>query len=74
VLVQHKLTEQLEAQALWIGSLNRSDWMFRPRLSWNPAKNWRLQFGVDVFNGPPLGYFGQFSNRDRVYTEVRYNF
>jgi hypothetical protein len=74
VLVQHKLTEQLEAQALWIGSLNRSDWMFRPRLSWNPAKNWRVQFGVDVFNGPPLGYFGQFSNRDRVYTEVRYNF
>jgi hypothetical protein len=74
VLVQHKLTEQLEAQALWIGSLNRSDWMFRPRLSWNAAKNWRWQFGVDVFNGPPLGYFGQFSNRDRVYTEVRYNF
>jgi hypothetical protein len=74
VLVQHKLTEQLEAQALWIGSLNRSDWMFRPRLSWNAAKNWRLLFGVDVFNGPPLGYFGQFSDRDRVYAEVRYTF
>jgi len=27
-----------------------------------------------VFHGPPLGYFGQFSDRDRVYTEVRYNF
>ena len=28
----------------------------------------------DIFGGPPLGLFGQFDNRDRVYTEVRYAF
>ncbi|MGH8714369.1 MAG: DUF1302 family protein [Casimicrobiaceae bacterium] len=74
LLLSHKLTERLEAQALWIGSLNRTDWMFRPRLSWNVEKNWQLLLGVDVFKGPPLGYFGQFDNRDRVYSEVRFSF
>ena len=36
--------------------------------------NWRLILGVDVFQGPPLGFFGQYDNRDRVYTEARYSF
>jgi hypothetical protein len=59
---------------LWISSLNRRDWMLRPRVMWNFEKNWRLAAGIDVFNGPPLGFFGQYSNRDRAYTEVRYSF
>jgi hypothetical protein len=48
--------------------------MLRPRLAWDFRKNWRLRFGVDVFKGPPLGFFGQFDNRDRVYAELRYSF
>ena len=63
-----------EAQATFISSLNRSDWLFRPRVQWNFEQNWRLLFGADVFRGPPLGMFGQYSNRDRVYAEVRYSF
>jgi hypothetical protein len=74
LLVNHKLTEHLEAEVLWIASLNRSEWMLRPRISWGFERNWRLALGVDLFQGPPLGLFGQFSNRDRVYTEVRYDF
>jgi hypothetical protein len=74
LLVNHKLTERLEAEVLWIASLNRSEWMLRPRISWGFERNWRLAFGVDLFQGPPLGLFGQFNNRDRVYTEVRYDF
>ncbi len=35
ILLNGKLWQKLEAQALLIHSLNRSDWMFRPRLSWN---------------------------------------
>ncbi|MBN8450610.1 MAG: hypothetical protein J0M13_16735 [Candidatus Accumulibacter sp.] len=74
LLVNHKFGDKVEAQALWVSSLNRTDWMLRPRVSWNFEKNWRLAFGVDIFNGPPLGYFGRYDNRDRVYTEIRYSF
>jgi hypothetical protein len=74
VLVNRKLSERLQAEVLYISGLNRSDWMLRPRVLWDMKANWRLIFGVDVFQGPPLGLFGQFDNRDRVYTEVRYNF
>lgn len=63
-----------EAQATWIASLNRGDWLFRPRLQWNFEKNWRWLIGADVFNGPPAGMFGQYDARDRAYTEIRYSF
>ncbi|WP_300454338.1 DUF1302 family protein [Accumulibacter sp.] len=74
LLVNHKFGDKIEAQALWIASLNRNDWMLRPRLTWNFEKNWRLALGVDVFNGPPLGYFGRYDAKDRVYSELRYSF
>lgn len=74
ILINQKLTERFEAEALWVGSLNRTDWMFRPRVAWNIENNWRLLVGVDVFKGPQLGYFGQYDNRDRVYAELRYSF
>jgi hypothetical protein len=48
--------------------------MLRPKLAWDFQRNWRLVLGIDLFEGPTLGFFGQFDNRDRVYTEVRYSF
>jgi hypothetical protein len=69
-----ELTSELEAQFLFISSLERSDWMVRPKLIWKFEKNWRLTTGIDAFNGPPFGLFGRFANRDRVYAEVRYSF
>ena len=74
VLLNGKLGRNLEAQTLFIHSLNRSDWMFRPRLSWVFARNWRLALGADVFGGRPIGLFGRFDSKDRIYTEVRYSF
>ena len=74
ILLSGKLASSLEAQALLIHSLNRSDWLFRPQLSWNFEKNWRLMAGADIFGGPPTGLFGRFNNNDRVYTEIRYSF
>lgn len=74
VLLNGKLSPKLEAQALLIHSLNRSDWMFRPRLSWNFQTNWRWAIGADVFGGPATGLFGRFDHADRVYTELRYSF
>lgn len=74
ILLNGKFNEKLEAQAMLIHSLNRSDWLFRPRLSWNFERNWRLMLGADVFGGPPTGLFGRFDNNDRAYTEIRYSF
>ena len=68
------LTSQVEAQLLFISSLERTDWMVRPKLIWKFEKNWRLTTGIDAFNGPALGLFGRFANRDRAYAEVRYSF
>ncbi len=74
LLLNHKLGDKLEAQVTWISSLNRTDWLLRPRLTWNFERNWRLAVGADVFKGPPLGLFGRYDRNDRVYSEVRYSF
>jgi hypothetical protein len=74
ILLAGKVWQKVEAQALLIHSLNRSDWMFRPRLSWNFQRNWRWALGADVFGGRPTGLFGRFDQSDRVYTELRYSF
>ena len=74
LLVNRKLPGNWEAEALWVSSLNRSDWMLRPKLAWNFERNWRLVFGLDLFHGPATGIFGQYTNNDRVYTELRYDF
>ncbi len=74
VLVNSKFFNNWEAQALLISSANRSDWLFRPRISWNFERNWRLIVGADVFKGPPLGMFGRYDQQDRAYSEVRYSF
>jgi hypothetical protein len=74
VLLNRRFGNRLEAEVLWITSLVRSDWMLRPKLAWDFERNWRLIVGIDIFQGPPLGFFGQYDNRDRVYTELRYSF
>lgn len=74
IFLHAKLWPKWEAQALLVHSLNRSDWMFRPRISWNFEKNWRWALGADVLSGEPTGFFGRFEHNDRVYTEMRYSF
>lgn len=74
LLLNNKFFHNWEAQALLISSLNRSDWLFRPRLSWNFQRNWRWVVGADVFHGPQSGLFGRYDAMDRAYSEVRYTF
>ena len=74
LLLNRKLGGNLEAQALWISSLNRTDWLFRPKIIWGFERNWRLTVGADIFKGPPLGLFGRYDRQDRVYSEIRYSF
>ncbi len=74
ILLNSKLFSNWEAQALFIASTNRTDWLFRPRLTWNFERNWRWLIGADIFKGPELGMFGRYDQQDRVYSEIRYSF
>ena len=74
VLLNGKLTPTIEGQLLLIASLNRRDYLFRPRLVWTYAQNWRLMGGADIFHGPPTGLFGRYEQQDRIWTELRYSF
>jgi len=65
---------KLTPQVLAIHSLNRSDWLLRPKVTWNFDKNWRAAVGADVFGGRQAGLFGQFNQKDRLYAEVRRSF
>jgi hypothetical protein len=65
---------RFEPQLLYIRSLNRNDYLARPKLIWNFAKGWRAVGGVDIFGGRDTGLFGQYDRQDRVYLEVRRSF
>lgn len=69
-----KWGSHLSPQILAIHSLNRNDWMLRPRVTWNFEKNWRAAAGFDFFGGHPTGLFGQFDRQDRAYVELRRSF
>ena len=68
------LAPNLEGRLLVVHSLNRSDYLVRPKVTWTFEKNWRLSAGVDIFGGPATGLFGRYDNNDRVYAELRYSF
>jgi hypothetical protein len=72
-LVSAKVGGVFEPQLLWVQTWNGGGGLVRPRLNWTPAKNLTVGFGVDIFTGASDGYFGRYNNRDRVYTEVRYD-
>ncbi len=74
LLFNTKFIDNWEAQTIFIASLNRTDWLLRPRLTWNFERNWRLLFGADIFKGPPTGLFGRYDQQNRIYSEIRYSF
>ncbi len=69
--VVRTLGNAFEFEFLAASSLNRRDYMLRPKLVWKIAPEWRAQFGADWFEGRPTGLLGRFDDRDRVYVEVR---
>jgi hypothetical protein len=73
-LLSAKVTPSLEPQILWIQTFGGGGSLVRPLLKWFAAKNTTVGFGVDIFTGPADGFFGRYNNRDRVYTELRYDF
>lgn len=74
LLVNHKFSGNWEAEVLLVHSLNRNDWMLRPKANWGFRPDWKLTVGLDVFHGPSDGLFGQYDSQDRSYVEVRHDF
>ena len=68
------LHQNIEPRLLFLRSINRNDWLAQFKVTWRLDGNWRLAAGADVFGGNAAGLFGQFGNKDRIYTEIRYNF
>jgi hypothetical protein len=69
------LTSRLDGELLLISSLNREDWMLRPKLTWDLDDNWWFSVGADVFGGERKGLIGgRFDNSDRIYGQVRYTY
>lgn len=74
VLLATKWGASWEPQVLWIQNFKDAGGLIRPRLAWRMAPNARVAFGVDIFTGDSDGFFGRYDNRDRLYTEFRYDF
>jgi len=70
-LVSRKFADRLEAELLYVSSLNRHDYMLRPKLSYQITPEWRGVLGADLFGGPQDAIFGRYHDRDRVYVELR---
>ncbi len=69
------LTSRLEGELLFISSLNREDWMLRPKLTYDLSGNWWLAVGADIFGGERKGLIGgRFDDSDRIYGNLRYTF
>ena len=64
----------LEPQFLVITDLDRGDWMARPRLVWTLNGRWQWTSGLDMFGGSRRGLFGQYDGKNRIYTQLRYDF
>lgn len=44
------------------------------KTTWKPDDRWAYTLGADFFSGAPLGFFGQFREKDRLYIEAKYRF
>jgi len=66
--------DQLEPEVLLIKDLNSTDVMVQPKISCKLSSHWRVTLGVDLFGGPSEGLFGEFADRNRGYTELRFDF
>ena len=73
-MISGKITPTVEPQLLWIQTFSGGGGLIRPRVNWTPIRNTTVGVGVDIFTGSDDGVFGRYNNRDRVYTEVRYDF
>lgn len=67
------LRETLTLEFFSYLGLNNSDALIRPRILYDFADGFELQFGANIFTGNE-GRFGQYDDNDMVYAKVKYSF
>lgn len=72
--VVHGSGTNVEAEFLAVSSINRSDYLLRPKLTWKFAPTWRMVGGLDIFGGSGEGLFSAYDRSDRAYLELRHVF
>ena len=68
------MNEALQAEVLFIHSLNRGDGVLQASVGYDWRSNIRLKAGADIFYGTPLGLFGQFNDKDRISLGIEIGF
>ncbi|QSA95688.1 DUF1302 family protein [Methylococcus sp. EFPC2] len=68
------LHPKLEPEVLYVHGFNHNDWMLQTKLTWEFTTNWRWVNGIDAFGGGRQGVFGQYNEKDRIYSELRFSF
>jgi len=67
LLVRRKfLDDDLEAEVIWLQSLNSGDGLVRPKVTYQINDTLSVWAGADIFFGTSKGVFGQFDDNDRV--------
>jgi len=68
------LNDKLKSEVIALLNWADGSWMLRPKVSYEFTDQVSAKIGLDVFAGNKTGFFGQFDDNDRVYTEVEYTF
>ena len=74
LLARHSfLDDELEADVIWLTSLNKADGLIRLELTYDLWDGLEVWAGGDIFYGASDGFFGQFNDRDRVVTGLKWH-
>jgi len=68
------MNEKLKPEVIALFDWADAGWMIRPKVSYEFSDQLTGTVGVDLFGGKQVGFFGQFADNDRIYTEVAYSF
>ncbi|MFQ5354933.1 MAG: DUF1302 family protein [Mariprofundaceae bacterium] len=67
------MNERLKPEVIALYDWADGGWMIRPQASYEFADNLSGTLGLDIFIGSK-GFFGQFAENDRVFTEIEWSF
>ncbi|HEY3197386.1 MAG TPA: DUF1302 family protein [Nitrospirales bacterium] len=70
-LRQTWLNRTWEAEVFGIWNANRNDFYIRPRIGYSFTDRLVGYMGADIFNGPPISFFGSFRTLSGVFVELR---
>jgi hypothetical protein len=68
------LNNRLLPELTLVKSVDSTDILARPKITYKFLSQWRLSAGLDLLGGPRDDFFGAYRDYSRAYTEVRFDF